>query len=86
LRGRAQIPPTALASTGEAKENACKKENIMSEQKETLKEVKQCKHSVRFDNPSKEPKVLSSVYLLKPAYEALGNPTEIEAEIKGVKS
>ena len=58
----------------------------MSAQKAKLKEVKQCKHSVRYDDPSKEPKVISSIYLLRPTYEALGSPKEIEVEVKGVKA
>lgn len=43
-----------------------------------LKIVKHCKHSVRFDDESKEPNVISSVYLLNEAYEALGKPEEIK--------
>ena len=54
----------------------------MAEQIAKLKEVKQCKHSVRFDNKSKEPKVISSVYLLRPAYVALVEPKEIEITVK----
>ena len=53
----------------------------MAKQIATLKETKQCKHSVRYDDESKDPKVLASVYLLRPAYVALGNPTEIVVEI-----
>lgn len=55
------------------------KENVQTAR---LKETKQCKHSVRFDDESSEPKVLSSVYLLRQAYEALGNPKEIEVTVK----
>jgi len=58
----------------------------MSAQTAKLKEVKQCKHSVRYDCPVKEPKVISSVYLLRPAYVALGEPKEIEVEVKAVKA
>lgn len=53
----------------------------MATQTVTLKETKQCKHSVRFDNPSKEPKVLSSVYLLREAYQSMGNPKEIQVQV-----
>jgi len=55
------------------------KENVQTAK---LKETKQCKHSVRFDDDSGEPRVLSSVYLLRPAYVALGEPKEIEITIK----
>jgi len=51
-------------------------------QKATLDKTKDCKHSVRYDDPAKEPKVLSSVYLLRSAYEALGQPASIEVEVK----
>ena len=50
-------------------------------QKVTLKKTKDCKHSVRYDYAGEEPKVLSSVYLLRPAYEALGNPDSIEVQV-----
>jgi len=58
----------------------------MSEQQVTLKETKQCKHSVRFDNPDKNSKVLSSVYVLRPAYEAMHNPKEITVTINGPRA
>ena len=51
-------------------------------QKATLNKTKDCKHSVRYDDAAKEPNVLSSVYLLRPAYEALGQPASIEVEVK----
>jgi len=48
----------------------------------TLKLKKKCKNSVRFDDESVEPNVVSSLYLLNPAYEALGKPSDIEISIK----
>lgn len=53
----------------------------MKPQKTKLKKTKECKHSVRYDDPGPEPSVLSSVYLLRPAYEALGQPEQIEVQV-----
>ena len=55
-------------------------------QKVTLKKTKDCKHSVRYDYAGEEPKVLSSMYLLRPAYEALGTPETIEVQISGTQA
>jgi len=52
----------------------------------TLSLTKKCKNSVRFDDPSAEPEVVSSLYLLNPAYEALGKPAEIELAVKAKKA
>ena len=57
---------------------------MAKEQSQTakLKKTKECKHSVRFDSEEANPKVVSSVYLLNPAYEALEKPDEIEVTVK----
>jgi len=54
----------------------------MAKQTAVLQKTKMCKHSVRYDSDEKEPNVMSSVYLLNEAYEALGKPQEIEVMVR----
>jgi hypothetical protein len=58
---------------------------MASKQTAKLTVTKQCKNSVRFDDQSEEPTVVSSVYLLRDAYDALGKPKEIEIVVKTSK-
>ncbi len=54
----------------------------MAEQKAKLRIKKTCSHCVRFDSKEQMPLILSSVYLMNPAYEALGEPEDIEITVK----
>lgn len=54
----------------------------MAKQTTTLKLTKKCKSVVRFDNTDEDNKVVDNIYLKKTAFEALGNPNEIEVMVR----
>lgn len=61
------------------------KDTNSKEQTVTLSEKKQCKHSVAFEYAGDGlPKVASSFYLMRPAYEALGKPKSIQVTVTKV--
>ena len=63
---------------------------MKNEVKESMKLVRECKHSVRYDSSAGttsmgKPQTLAAVYLLKSAYYELNKPAEIEVTVKAKK-